>query len=46
MLIKKVKALFAGTDINAQSPEGRNLELACAALMFEVARVTWPLSCI
>ena len=38
MLINKVKALFAGTDTSTQHPEDRHLELACAALMFEVAR--------
>ena len=43
MLINKVKALFAATDINTQDPEGRNLELACAALMFEVARADFAI---
>ena len=43
MLINKVKALFAATDINTQHPEGRNLELACAALMFEVARADFAI---
>ena len=43
MLINKVKALFAATDINTRYPEGRNLELACAALMFEVARADFAI---
>ena len=43
MLINKVKALFAATDINTQHPGGRNLELACAALMFEVARADFAI---
>ena len=43
MLINKVKALFAGTDTNTQHPEDRNLELACAALMFEVARADFAI---
>ena len=43
MLINKVKALFAGTDTNTQHPENRNLELACAALMFEVARADFAI---
>ena len=43
MLINKVKALFSATDINTQHPEGRNLELACAALMFEVARADFAI---
>lgn len=43
MLINKVKALFAGTDTSTQQPEDRNLELACAALMFEVARADFAI---
>ena len=43
MLINKVKALFAAIEINTQRPEGRNLELACAALMFEVARADFAI---
>ena len=43
MLINKVKALIAGTDTNTQHPKDRNLELACAALMFEVARADFAI---
>ena len=43
MLINKVKALFSGTDTNTQRPEDRNLELVCAALMFEVARADFAI---
>ena len=43
MLINKVKALFSGTDTNTLHPEDRNLELACAALMFEVARADFAI---
>ena len=43
MLINKVKTLLAGKGMPEQRLEGRNLELACAALMFEVARADFAI---
>ena len=43
MLINKVKALFAPAEAAEQRLRARNLELACAALMFEVARADFAI---
>ena len=39
MLLKKLKDLLGKEDTATTDVEHRALELACAALMFEVARV-------
>lgn len=43
MLITKLKALFTKDGGSAQTQEDRALELACAALMFEVARADFAI---
>jgi uncharacterized tellurite resistance protein B-like protein len=43
MLITKLKTLFTKDGGDAQTQEDRALELACAALMFEVARADFAI---
>lgn len=43
MLISKLKTLFTKDGGGAQTQEARALELACAALLFEVARADFAL---
>jgi uncharacterized tellurite resistance protein B-like protein len=43
MLITKLKTLFTKDGGSAQTQEDRALELACAALMFEVARADFAI---
>ena len=43
MLITRLKTLFTKDGGGAQTQEDRALELACAALMFEVARADFAI---
>ena len=46
MLLKKLKDLLGKEDTATTDVEHRALELACAALMFEVARADFALEAI